>query len=149
MLRKLLCTILFLATPLAMAQVQSPAEPERFGDLLVYRTVFNSSYLPPDIASNVGLERGPTHGVINIAVQRQTAEGPVPVDAIVEGNVRNVLEQRQKLDFIRVQEEESIYFVANYTAAQRGVLRFEVSVQAEEGAPTHAMTFMQEFHPDE
>lgn len=149
MLRKLLCTILFLATPLAMAQVQSPAEPERFGDLLVYRTVFNSSYLPPEVASNVGLERGPTHGVVNIAVQRQTPEGRVPVDAIVEGNVRNVLEQRQDLDFIRVQEEESIYFVANYTAAQRGVLRFEVTVQAEEGAPEHTMNFMQEFHPDE
>ncbi|QIB50585.1 DUF4426 domain-containing protein [Pseudomonas sp. OIL-1] len=149
MLRKLLCTMLFLAAPLAMAQAQSPAEPERFGDLLVYRTVFNSSYLPPETAANVGLERGPTHGVINIAVQRQTPEGPEPIDAIVEGNVRNVLEQRQDLDFIRVQEEEAIYFVANYTAAQRGVLRFEVSVQAEEGAPEHTMTFMQEFYPDE
>lgn len=149
MLRKLLCTILFLVTPFAMAQVQSSAEPERFGDLLVYRTVFNSSYLPPDAAANVGLKRGPTHGVINIAVQRQTPEGPVAVDAVVKGNVRNVLEQRQKLDFIRVQEEESIYFVANYTAAQRGVLRFAVTVQAEEGAPEHTMTFMQEFHPDE
>lgn len=149
MLRKLLCTILFLATPFATAQVQSPAEPERFGDLLVYRTVFNSSFLQPDTAANVGLERGPRHGVINIAVQRQTPEGPVAVDAIVKGNVRNVLEQRQKLDFIRVQEEESIYFVANYTAAQRGVLRFQVTVQAEEGAPEHTMTFMQEFHPDE
>lgn len=149
MLRKLLFTILFLATPLAMAQAQNSAEPERFGDLLVYRTLLNSSYLPAETAANVGLERGPTHGVINIAVQRQTQEGPVAVDAIVQGNVRNVLEQRQKLDFIRVQEEEAIYFVANYTAAQRGVLRFEVTVQAEEGAPTHAMTFMQEFHPDE
>ena len=83
MLRKLLCTILFLATPFATAQVQSPAEPERFGDLLVYRTVFNSSFLQPDTAANVGLERGPRHGVINIAVQRQTPEGPVAVDAIV------------------------------------------------------------------
>jgi hypothetical protein len=147
MLRNLLCALMIFASPLALAQVS--AEPQRFGDLLVYRTLFNSSFLQPDVAANTGLERGPNVGVVNILVQRQTPEGPVHVDAQLSGTVRNMLGQSQDLDFIRIQEEEAIYFVANYRAAQRGVLRFTVTVQGEDGGQQHQMQFQQEFHPDD
>ncbi len=147
MLRNLLCALMLIASPLAMAQATS--EPQRFGDLLVYRTLFNSSFLQPEVAANTGLERGPNVGVLNILVQRQTPQGPVHVDANLNGTVRNMLGQTQNLDFIRIQEDEAIYFVANYRSTQRGVLRFTVNVQGEEGGQSHEMQFHQEFHPDE
>lgn len=147
MLRNLLLALTLIVSPLAMAQATS--EPQRFGDLLVYRTLFNSSFLQPDVAANTGLERGPNVGVINLLVQRQTPQGPVHVDANVRGTVRNMLGQSQDLDFIRIQEDEAIYFVANYRSNQSGVLRFTVTVQGEEGGPEHEMQFHQEFHPDD
>ena len=146
MLRTLVLSLLLAITPLASAQVQT--EPTRFGDLLVYHTLFNSSYLQPDVAANAGLERGPNQGVVNILVQRRTPEGPVPVDANVSGTVKNLLDQDQRLNFIKVEEENAIYYVANYSAGQRGMLRFEVTVQAGEGEPEHTLRFQQEFHPD-
>ncbi|WP_022963589.1 DUF4426 domain-containing protein [Halopseudomonas pelagia] len=145
MFRALLLSLLLLPA-LASAQQTSP---QRFGDLLVYYNTFNSSYLQPDIAANTGLTRGPTHGVVSIAVQRQTAEGPVAVDAILTGNVTNMLGQRSTLRFIRLQEEESIYFVANYTSTQRGLLRFEVEVRPSTGGTAQTLRFQQEFFPDE
>ncbi|SDU29064.1 DUF4426 domain-containing protein [Halopseudomonas salegens] len=140
----LLCSLLFAGGLFAQAQ-----SPQRFGDLIVYHNTFNSSYLQPDIAAQAGLTRGPTHGVLNLLVQKKTDDGPVPVDARVDGTVTNLLQQSTPLRFIRIQEGEAVYFLANYTAAQRGLLRFELTIQESEGAPVHTVRFQQEFHPDD
>lgn len=140
----MLCSLLFAGALLAQAQ-----SPQRFGDLIVHHNTFNSSYLQPDIAANAGLIRGPNHGVLNLLVQKHSAEGPLPVDAVVEGTVTNLLQQSTPLQFIRLQEGEAIYFVANYTAGQRGLLRFEVKVQEHAEAPVQTVRFQQEFHPDD
>ncbi|PCC99324.1 DUF4426 domain-containing protein [Halopseudomonas pelagia] len=145
MFRALLLSLLLLPA-LAHAQQTSP---QRFGDMLVYYNTFNSSYLQPDIASTTGLTRGPNHGVVNIAVQRQTADGPVAVDALLTGSVTSLLGQKSPLQFIRLQEDDSIYFVANYTSTQRGLLRFEVEVRPSTGGTTQTLRFQQEFFPDE
>ncbi|WP_339844068.1 DUF4426 domain-containing protein [uncultured Halopseudomonas sp.] len=146
MLRNLICILMLAVAPLALAQDQSP---KRFGDLIVYFSPFNSSYVAPEVAANVGLERAPDKGVLNIAVQRQTADGPVPVDARVTGTVKTLIEQQTPLNFIRVQEEDALYFVANYGAPTRSILRFEVNIQPEEGGPVHTLNFQKEFFPDE
>ena len=91
-------------------------------------------------------ERGPTHGVINVAVQRPDGSA---VDAILKGEVRSLIGQPVALDFNRIQEGDAIYFVANYTSTQRGILLFKVDIQAEEGAMVHSLSFQQEFFPDD
>ena len=140
----MLCSLVFAGSLLAQT-----SSPQRFGDLIVYHNTFNSNYLQPDIAANAGLIRGPNHGVLNLLVQKDSTEGPLPVDAVVEGTVTNLLQQSTPLRFIRLQEGEAIYFVANYTAGQRGLLRFEVKVQEHANAPVHSVRFQQEFHPDD
>ncbi|MEH6671835.1 DUF4426 domain-containing protein [Halopseudomonas sp.] len=148
MLRTLVCTLMLIATPLALAQSQDQS-PKRFGDILIYFSPFNSSYVAPEVAANVGLERAPDKGVLNVAVQRQTADGPEPVDARVTGTVQTLIGQPQPLDFIRVKEEDALYFVTNYGASTRSVLRFVVNVQPEEGGPVHTLNFQREFFPDD
>src|SRR5690554_4412431 len=149
MFRHLFAALLMLIAGVATAQ-QGPAQsPQRFGDLLIYHNTFNSSYLQPEIAAAAGLQRGPRQGVVNIAVQRQTNDGMQVVDAKVEGTVKNLIQQTTPLKFIRIQEQDAIYFVANYTAAQRGLLQFEVRIQADDKAPVRTVRFQQEFHPDE
>src|SRR5690554_3107626 len=134
MFRHLFAALLMLIAGVATAQ-QGPAQsPQRFGDLLVHHNAFNSSYLQPEIAAAAGLQRGPRQGVVNIAVQRLTEDGVEVVDARIEGTVTNLLQQTTPLRFIRIQEEDAIYFVANYSAGQRGLLRFEVKVQADDNA---------------
>ncbi|SDS74539.1 protein of unknown function [Halopseudomonas sabulinigri] len=145
MLRTLLFAVALLADPL----LQAAAEPARFGDLIVYHNVFNSSLLQPEIAANAGLQRGPSQGVINIAVQRQENGKAQAVDAILKGEVRSLIGQPVKLDFKRIKEGDAIYFVANYSAAQRGVLLFKIDIQAAPGAMVHSLSFQQEFFPDD
>ena len=145
MLRNLLFAVALLAAPM----LHAAAEPARFGDLIVYHNVFNSSMLQPEIAAAAGLQRGPNKGVINIAVQRQDNGSPNAVDAIVKGEVRSLIGQPVELDFKRIKEGDAIYFVANYSAAQRGILLFKVDIQAEPGAMVHSLSFQQEFFPDD
>ena len=102
--------------------------------------------LQPDIAASAGLMRGPTHGVLNVAVQRPDGSA---VDAVLKGEVRSLIGQPVALDFKRIQEGDAIYFVANYTSTQRGILLFKVDIQAEEGAMVHSLSFQQEFFPDD
>lgn len=149
MKRILFAGLLMLVTAAAFAQSGPSQSPQRFGDLLVYHNTFNSSYLQPDIAAAAGLQRGPRQGVVNIAVQRLTDDGIQVVDAKIEGTVKNLIQQTTPLKFIRIQEQDAIYFVANYSAGQRGLLQFEVRVQADDNAPTRTVRFQQEFHPDE
>ena len=149
MKRILFAGLLMLASAVSMAQSGPAQSPQRFGDLLIYHNTFNSSYLQPEIAAAAGLQRGPRQGVVNIAVQRQTDEGIKVVDAKVEGTVKNLIHQTTPLKFIRIQEQDAIYFVANYSAAQRGLLQFEVRIQADDQAPVQTVRFQQEFHPDE
>lgn len=149
MKRIVFASLLMLAAATVTAQSSSTQSPQRFGDLLVYHNTFNSSYLQPDIAAAAGLQRGPRQGVVNIAVQRQTDEGMQVVDAKVEGTVKNLMQQVTPLTFIRIQEQDAVYFVANYSAGQRGLLQFEVRVQADDQAPVQTVRFQQEFHPDE
>ena len=130
---------------LSLNAIDGP-EPTSFGDLVVYHNVFNSSMLQPDIAASAGLMRGPTHGVLNVAVQRPDGSA---VDAVLKGEVRSLIGQPVALDFKRIQEGDAIYFVANYSATQRGVLLFKVDIQAEEGAMVHSLSFKQEFFPDD
>ena len=149
MLRSLFAALLLLIATTVSAQQAPNQSPQRFGELVVYHNTFNSSYLQPEIAAAAGLQRGPRQGVVNIAVQRQTAQGSEAVDAIIQGTVTNLLQQTTPLEFIRIKEQDAIYFVANYTAGQRGLLRFEVTVQADAKAPVNTLHFQQEFHPDE
>ena len=149
MKRILFAGLLMLASAISLAQSGPAQSPQRFGDLLIHHNTFNSSYLQPDIASAAGLQRGPRQGVVNIAVQRLTDDGMQVVDARVEGTVKNLIQQTTPLKFIRIQEQDAIYFVANYSAAQRGLLQFEVRVQADDNAPVQTVRFQQEFHPDE
>ena len=145
MLRTFAMFALLLLAPWASAG----PEPTRFGDLIVYHNVFNSSFLQPDIAAKAGLQRGPSKGVINIAVQRQNNDSPEAVDAILKGEVRSLIGQPVELDFKRIKEGDAIYFVANYSAAQRGILLFKIDIQAAPGAMVHSLSFQQEFFPDD
>ena len=133
----LLLLTLSLALPAAAERLQ------RFGDLEVHYSVFNSSFLQPDIAAASGLVRSKTQGVINIAVLREGKAVP----AAVSGSVKNLLGQRQPLSFRRVTEGEAAYHLGQFRMTSRETLTFELKVQA--GDDTHNLIFNQEVFPDE
>ncbi|MCY1492004.1 hypothetical protein D9M68_258070 [compost metagenome] len=123
-----------------------PALAERkisFGELDVHYSAFNSSFLQPEIASATGLTRSKTQGVLNIAVVKAGKTGP----AKVSGQVTDLLGKARTLNFKEVNDGGAIYYLAQFPVDQQETLRFNVQVQAGEGA-SNSFDFSQEMFPD-
>nr|WP_064495097.1 DUF4426 domain-containing protein [Pseudomonas chengduensis] len=128
---------LCLALPAAAERKQS------FGDLDVHYSVFNSSFLQPDIASAAGLVRSKTQGVVNVAVLKAGKAST----AQVSGQVKNLLGQSTALTFRQVTESGAIYYLAQFPFSNREILSFTLDVR--QGDNTHRITFNQEMFPDD
>ena len=121
------------------------AEPKQtFGELDVHYSVFNSSFLQPDVAAAAGLTRSKTVGVLNIAALRD-GKGQA---AKVNGTLNNLLGQTSELKFKQVLESGAVYYLAEFPLRQREMLTFSIQVQIGDAAP-HTLTFNQEVFPDE
>ncbi len=124
-----------------------PAVAERkqtFGELDVHYSVFNSSFLQPDVAAAAGLTRSKTVGVLNIAALKD-GKGQAPK---VSGTLKNLLGQTSELKFKQVLESGAVYYLAEFPLRQREMLTFSIQVQIGDAAP-HTLTFNQEVFPDE
>ena len=128
---------LCLALPAAAERKQS------FGDLDVHYSVFNSSFIHPDIASAAGLVRSKTQGVVNIAVLKAGKAST----AQVSGQVKNLLGQSSALTFRQVTESGAIYYLAQFPFSSREILSFTLDVR--QGDDAHRITFNQEMFPDD
>lgn len=123
-----------------------PAVAERkqsFGELDVHYSVFNSSFIQPDIAAVAGLTRSKTLGVINVAVLKAGKSST----AVVGGEVKDLLGKSTTLSFRQVREGEAIYYLAQFPFKTREVLSFTLDVR--QGETPHRLTFNQEMFPDE
>ena len=129
--------VLCLALPAAAERKQS------FGELDVHYSVFNSSFLQPDIASAAGLVRSKTQGVVNVAVLKAGKSST----AQVSGQVKNLLGQSTALTFRQVTESGAIYYLAQFPFSSREILSFTLDVR--QGDNTHRVTFNQEMFPDD
>ena len=128
---------LCLALPAAAERKQS------FGELDVHYSVFNSSFIQPDIASAAGLVRSKTQGVVNIAVLKAGKAST----AQVSGQVKNLLGQSTALTFRQVTESGAIYYLAQFPFSSREILSFTLDVR--QGDDAHRITFNQEMFPDD
>lgn len=129
---------LLLALPAAAERKQT------FGELDVHYSVFNSSFLQPDIAAAASLTRSKTVGVLNIAALKGGKGQP----AKVSGTLKNLLGQTTPLQFKQVLESGAVYYLAEFPLREREMLTFSINVQIGDGAP-HTLTFNQEVFPDE
>lgn len=123
-----------------------PAAAERkqsFGDLDVHYSVFNSSFIQPDVAAAAGLTRSKTQGVINVAVLKAGK----PSNAVVGGEVKDLLGKSTALTFRQVTEGGAIYYLAQFPFKTREVLSFTLNVR--QGDDAHRITFNQEMFPDD
>lgn len=128
---------------LCMALPAAAERKQSFGDLDVHYSVFNSSFLQPDIAAATGLSRSKTQGVVNVAVLKAGKAST----AQVSGKVKNLLGQDTALTFRQISESGAIYYVAQFPFNNREVMTFTLDVR--QGDESHRITFNQEIFPDE
>ena len=116
---------------------------QSYGSLDVHYNIFNSTFLQPETASAVGLNRSKNQAVINVSMIKD-AKGQ---KGAVTGNFKNLLGQTEILTFKEVDEGDAVYYLAQFAITGQETLRFELQVTDADGK-THLLKFNQEVFPD-
>ena len=138
MIRLLTLALLCCALPAVADQKQ------KLGAYDVHYIVVPTSFFNTDIATQYNIVRGKDRALMNISVLNE--EG-VPVQALIEGYMTNLLGQQQRLDFKEVTEGDAVYYLAPIKHTDRETLRFTVEIATPDDQ-THQLKFQQQMYWD-
>ncbi|WP_410003449.1 DUF4426 domain-containing protein [Marinobacter sp. F3R11] len=133
MMNKALHSLLAVATTVLLAallSVPAHAGSEDFGEYQVHWSVLPSTFLTPETAKANKLQRSRGIGIVNIAIMQEDENGILkPVSGQVEGKVSNDIQQVKFLAFRRIQEGDSVYFIAQYQYSSGELLTFNITAR--------------------
>lgn len=143
-----LLSTLFLLTLALTAQASEPQLVQKFDNYDVHYSVFNSSFLTPEIAKSYGITRSKNQALINIAVIRKNEDGTSQgVSAIVKGTVRDLI-YTNDLDFFPVREEKAIYYLSPLRISDKQDIYFDISVQPDPNRSPYHLKFKKRLYVD-
>jgi hypothetical protein len=136
------------ALALLALSVQADDKPyKEFGDIKVFYSAFNSSFVQPEIADALKIVRGKDRGIVNIAVLRDGKSGGTT--ALVKGTVTNILAQQQILAFFEVREGDTVYYLAPFRIDNEDYLTFKIEVTPDPNQPPLSLTFQKTLYQDD
>lgn len=124
------------------------AGSETFGDYTVSYTVFNSTFLEPEIAESYGLVRANDRTLINVSVTR-TRDGEADtlgLPAEVSGAAVNLIQQRTGLDFEEFSEGDATYYIATLRHTHEETFNFSIQVQPDPEQDPFEIRFSRTLH---
>lgn len=131
---------------LAGAALANDKPFEQYGNTKIYYSVFNSSFIRPEVAAAYGITRGRDRGLINISVVEDDL--PAGRTAQVSGTATNLLAQQQTLEFVEIREGESVYYLAPFRFDKEDPLTFRVQVKTAD-QPVRTLSFSRKLYHDQ
>jgi uncharacterized protein DUF4426 len=121
---------LLAVTLIGLLSFQAQAGSKDFGDYTVLWSVLPSTFLAPEVAQANDLQRSKGIGIVNIAIMKENEDGTMsPVSGQVEGKVTNDVQQVRFLAFRRIQEGDSVYFIAEYQHSSGELMTFNATAR--------------------
>lgn len=121
---------LCLALAAVTGATRADEKSKRFGDYEVHYNVFPSTFLTPEVAAANNLNRSRGIGVVNIAIMdRGDDDSLSTASGQVEGQVLNDVGQPRFLAFRRIQEGDSVYFIAEYQYSAGELMTFRITAR--------------------
>lgn len=119
-----------------------------FGDYNVLHTVFNSTFLQPEVATAYNLTRGKGQSLLNIAIIKSTDGGNSKgLPAKVSGSITNLMQQQRTLEFIEIKEHDAVYYLAPIRVSNNDeVVHFNIEVTHD--GKTYPVTFSKKLYKD-
>lgn len=146
-LSRMLTQILSCLLLVAATAIADETSFKEYGDTRVHYSAFNSSFVPPDIASIYNISRGKDKGLVNIAIVPKGSESGET--ASVSGAVNDLLQRQQKLEFIEVREGDAVYYLAEFEFENEDPLTFKITVRPADSTSTQNFSFQRTFYHDE
>lgn len=121
------------------------AQYKELGPWQVHYIAFPSTFIQPQIAKTYGLERSGFKGIVNISILKNDTDKTAQ-KATLQGTARNLLGNKQNLNFKEVVEGDSVYYLAQVDYTNEEILRFEIEIQ--QGNQFQTLKFQQKFYVD-
>ena len=121
------------------------AQYKELGPWQVHYIAFPSTFIQPQIAKTYGLERSGYKGIVNISILKNDTDKTAQ-EATLQGTARNLLGNKQSLNFKEVVEGDSVYYLAQVDYTNEEILRFEIEIQ--QGNQFQTLKFQQKFYVD-
>lgn len=124
--------LLLWAVSAAAQEAKIIKSHEDFGDYRVVYSVFNSSFIKPEIAQQYKLVRADDRAYVNISVVEKDS-GKHGLSSEVGGTATNLIQQSRPLNFMEIREGEAVYYLAPLRFEDEEVLTFKVDVKLPNG----------------
>jgi len=140
--------LLLLSTGLFAKELFS----EDFGDYRVLFSVFNSTFITPQVATAYQLTRNESQAFVNVALTKKISADQYSLgkEAIVKGSARNLLGQSFDLKFKTIKEGEGESAVTYYLAAlphsDEEVFHFDIKVSPADSKRAYPVKFTRKLY---
>jgi len=115
----------------------------------IYYSIFNTSFLTPEIAAAYDIVRAKNRALVNIAVRKKKeGGGDKAVKAIVSGTVKDLI-YRRPLEFFEVREEGSVYYLSELRFNHKEKLFFDINVQPDPNKRGYTVKFDKTLYVDD
>ncbi|MFV2059200.1 MAG: DUF4426 domain-containing protein [Gammaproteobacteria bacterium] len=135
-----LITVLFFA----MVGTVYAEKSKDYDDYIVHYNAFTTDILHPKTAKQYNIRRSKNRGMINIAIQKKN-KTHTAVTADVSGTASNLTGQLKNLDIKEIKEGDAIYYISDFSVANRETLDFSVDIKVEGKDKPLKVTFRQQF----
>jgi len=119
---------------------------QHFAKYSVHYTVFNSTFLQPEVAAAYKLKRSEYESLINVSVVKTGEYGGLPVT--ISGTVTDLMQQQKALQFQEIREDSVVYYLAPVRIAGEDTVHFDISVTPEGESEPLVTTFTQKIYSD-
>lgn len=144
----MLRTLLLLLTASLFSQF-SLAQEKTFGPYQVHYSVFNSSFIAPEVASAYGITRGKNRALINIAVRKQLKTGEdIAQRAVITGTSSDLIHQLP-LEFEEIEEQGAIYYIAALKFNDKEMRTFTIKIQPDPNIAPYTLKFSKTLYHDD
>jgi len=102
---------------------------EKFDDVTIHYSVFNSTQIQADIAKLNQLKRSSNTVLINIAIVDNDAPHSGGKAAKISGYAANLMQQRRSLEFKEIRENGVVYYLASLRFTNEEFIHFTIEVE--------------------
>lgn len=135
--------LLLWAVAAASQEAKVISNHQDFGDYRVTYSVFNSEFIPPEVARQYNLVRARDRAFVNISVAKiGEMQG---MSAAVSGSATNLIQQSRALEFREIRDGQAVYYLAPLRFENEETLTFKIDLVMPDGS-NQQLTFRRQLH---
>lgn len=135
---------LAIFTLLVSSSLSFAEQKKTLGNWDVHYIVLNTTFLTPEVAKAYGIVRSKNNALVNISVLNKRNKEAQSV--ALTGNASNLLGRQSDLDFKKVKEGDSIYYLAVLPFDDEELYRFKIRIV--DGNINQSLAFQQKLYKD-